>query len=496
MNPAKSAPEVRIVLYARVSTEEQGGEEHHSLEAQLNEMHDYAQQKGWMVVGEFVETLSGTRRDRPQLEAVLELCRSGSFDILLVHELSRLSRSVYHTLDIFDILGKHNIGFASVKDPDFNFADPTKRFFLIILAAISEYYINLLKMHTTKAKRQRAREGLYNASITPFGYAPSGNPSKPPTVVPREAEAVHMAFEKYALGQFTHMDIADVLNATGHRTRKGRRFSKDTVADMLGNPFYMGKIPYRQSHGKTDEMYEGLHESLVSPELWERCQRIRAMRHGASRAVQKPYRVYLLSNLAHCDVCGRRLRSQASKTGQQYYREMSYERGYLDCPHQSIGVRADLVDQQIHALIAAIELPADWQQELAARVGDDEEVYTLRRQRQSLEAERRRIKEMYLRGDFSEDRDLYESELARVRRELDSLPTEDQLENLGATALDGGQFDRGIKGRAGGRVADRRDVPRRAEAQSPQGCCDFMGLDNQQPLGKGKLSTSRTDHGR
>ena len=258
----------------------------------------------------------------------------------------------------------------------------------------------------------------------------------------------------------------------------------------------MGKIPYRQSHGKTDEMYEGLHESLVSPELWERCQRIRAMRHGASRAVQKPYRVYLLSNLAHCDVCGRRLRSQASKTGQQYYREMSYERGYLDCPHQSIGVRADLVDQQIHALIAAIELPADWQQELAARVGDDEEVYTLRRQRQSLEAERRRIKEMYLRGDFSEDRDLYESELARVRRELDSLPTEDQLENLGATALDGGQFDRGIKGRAGGRVADRRDVPRRAEAQSPQGCCDFMGLDNQQPLGKGKLSTSRTDHGR
>src|SRR5512147_1301218 len=127
----KSTIAARVVLYARVSTEEQGSDDHHSLEAQLNEMRDYARQKGWTVVGEFVETLSGTRRDRPQLDALLELARSRNFDILLVHELSRLSRSVYHTLDIFDLLGKHNIGFASVRDPDFDFADPTKRFFLI-----------------------------------------------------------------------------------------------------------------------------------------------------------------------------------------------------------------------------------------------------------------------------------------------------------------------------------------------------------------------------
>ncbi len=32
----------RVALYARVSTEEQSTEEHHSLEAQFNEMHEYA----------------------------------------------------------------------------------------------------------------------------------------------------------------------------------------------------------------------------------------------------------------------------------------------------------------------------------------------------------------------------------------------------------------------------------------------------------------------
>jgi DNA invertase Pin-like site-specific DNA recombinase len=146
---------MRVVMYARVSTEEQGTDEHFSLEAQLGEMREYAQSKGWQVVGEFVESVSGTRRDRPHLQAVLEMAAEGGFDILLVHELSRLSRSVYHTLDIFDVLGKHNVGFASVKDPDFDFADPAKRCFLIIMAAISEYYINLLGLHTSKSKRQR-----------------------------------------------------------------------------------------------------------------------------------------------------------------------------------------------------------------------------------------------------------------------------------------------------------------------------------------------------
>ena len=430
----KSTIAARVVLYARVSTEEQGSDDHHSLEAQLNEMRDYARQKGWTVVGEFVETLSGTRRDRPQLDALLELARSRNFDILLVHELSRLSRSVYHTLDIFDLLGKHNIGFASVRDPDFDFADPTKRFFLIILAAIHEYYIGLLKMHISKAKRQRARAGLYNASIVPYGYASSGDPQQPPVIVPKEAEAVRFAYEKYAAGHHSHVEIMELLTESGYRNRQGKRFPKDTVADMLGNPFYMGKVLYRGDHGKAEEIFDGLHEPIVTEALWESVQRVRASRRSASRAVQKPYRVYLLSNLARCDVCGRKLRSQASKSGPQYYREMSYERGYVDCPHHSLGVRTEVVDKQIHAIVNAIQLPDDWQQDLAEQLGDDEETLQLQRQRQSLEAERRRVKEMYLHGDFEDDADLYHAELARIRRELDSLPTLDQLENLGAAS--------------------------------------------------------------
>jgi len=64
-------------------------------------MREYAERQDWDIVGELPEVMSGTRRDRPQLQLALAMAARHEFDVLLVHELSRLSRSVYDTLDIF-----------------------------------------------------------------------------------------------------------------------------------------------------------------------------------------------------------------------------------------------------------------------------------------------------------------------------------------------------------------------------------------------------------
>jgi len=47
-----------------------------------------------------------------------------------------------------------------------------------------------------------------------------------------------------------------LLFDTGYRNRNGKPFPKDTLADMLSNPFYMGKIVYRGDHGKIEEVFE------------------------------------------------------------------------------------------------------------------------------------------------------------------------------------------------------------------------------------------------
>jgi site-specific DNA recombinase len=450
----------RVAIYARVSTDMQaeGGK---SIAAQLAEMREFAARRDWTVAAEFVDPgLSGTTMDRPALRNLLLAAEQHSFDILLVHELSRLSRRLFDTFRIFDQLGKLNVGFASVKEPDFDFSTPTGRLFLTILAALHQYYIDLLKMHTRKSKRQRAREGLYNASITPFGYRHTGDANTPPLIVPEEARAVQEIFRRYATGRYSYQEVADWINDSGFRTRSGRRFSKDTIADMLRNPFYKGFVAYGQ--GRRDqaakELFPGKHQPLVGPELWDACRRIREQRRGAPRTYQPKYRVYLLNGIATCDVCGRKLRAQGATSG-SYYREMSRARGFIDCPAASSGVRTDVIEEQIGAIFRHLHLPTDWQarlEELLDREGDRQ---TLESRRARLIAERRRLKEMYVRGEFDEDPDLYDQEQARIRRELAELPAPADLETIQRAAATLEELAQ-VWDEAG--PADRRDLLRLA----------------------------------
>ena len=424
--------QVRVVLYARISTGEGMQAEGHSIEAQLAEMHEFAERRGWEVVGEFADVgVSGAHEERPQLQALLAAAAKGVFDILLVHELSRLSRSVYGTFDILEYLGRYQVGFASVKDRDFDYTSPTDRLFLTFLAALNQYYLDQLKMHIRKSKKQRVREGLYNASIPPLGYQHVGDASTPPEPVPEEAEIVRLAFEKYATGQYSYQKVADYLNAHGYTSRNGNPFSKDTIADIIRNPFYKGEVRYRE--GRRDQQHDvirdGQHAGLVSEELWAACHEVRKQHQSASRPFQAQVRTYLLGQLVHCHVCNRRLRSQHSRR-YSYYREMSNARGYHDCPNARIGARAEPLHAQMHALVRALHLPEDWQAEIRAKLGEDEAAVQLRRQRQRLIAERRRLKRDRQRGVYDEDEDLFYAKLERVRSELEMLPSPVELERL------------------------------------------------------------------
>jgi site-specific DNA recombinase len=417
----------RVALYARISTDMQA-EEGFSIAAQLAEMREFAEQKSWSVVAEFVDPgITGRTLERPGLQDLLAAAEERSFDIVIVHELSRLSRSVFDTFAFFELLGKYQIGFVSVKEPQFDLSTPTGRLLLIFIAGINQYYIDILRVHTKKSKRQRSREGLYNASVAPYGYQHAGDPRTPPAIVEEEAKGVYLAFERYAAGRYSYQDLTDLVNDAGFRTRQGRRFSKDTIADMIRNPFYAGKVVYKEGlRGDVGETYDGLHEPIVSEELWNACLRVRQRRHHASRTYQRRPRPYLLSRIAHCHICGRKLRAQSGgKSG--YYREMSYARGYVDCPNAQIGVRAEIFHRQISAIVRQLQLPPDWQEELAQMVGEDEETISLQNRRSRLIARRRRLKEGYIHGDFDEDEDIYRRELEQIRIELEQIPTEDDL---------------------------------------------------------------------
>jgi len=424
---------IRVLLYARVSTEEQGEAGRQSPDAQIHEMRELANELRWTIVHEYREKQSGAERHRPLLTDALNRLQAAEADALMVHDLSRLARSLLFTLEIFERLRQHNALFVSKRERHYDFREPNDRLFLIILAMMHEYSLELLRSHTRKSKRERARKGLYNASIIPFGYAYAGKSDLPPTLVPAEAQIVVAAAEYYAHGTYSDHQVANWLNAQGYRTRDGDKFTNNLIREMLQNPFYIGKIAYKRRHGKAGEIFDGQHEAILPIELWERCQAVRRQRKGSPRTRAPIFRPYLLAQVGVCDVCGAPLRSQAQQGDRTYYRHGDDERAknlspLLTCPHRRGSVRTETVDPQMHALIRTLALTREWNADLVRELRNDEHVRLIQKQRRQAENEKIEILHQKQRGEYDHIPQAYYRDLARVDTILAQLPKIEELD--------------------------------------------------------------------
>jgi hypothetical protein len=253
-----------------------------------------------------------------------------------------------------------------------------------------------------------------------------GDEDTPPKVVKEEANIVRGLFKRYATGKYSYLDLADWVNDTGHRTQSGRRFSQSTVANILRNPFYKGKVVYKKG-GYSEEIYDGQHEDIVSEEVWENVQKMREQR-STTHKHQPAYRVYLLNGIACCDVCQRNLYAWWETRG--YYMDASKKRGFADCPYSGLSTRAAGIDRQVGAIFRRIELPNDWREELEEMLEPYDELEITERRRARLVAKRKRLKRWRIKGMFDDDPEQFDQKLARVRQEIAALPDPIELEAM------------------------------------------------------------------
>jgi DNA invertase Pin-like site-specific DNA recombinase len=86
----KGAPNLmkRVVLYTRVSSSDQ------HTETQLCDLRPLANARGYEIVGEYTDTISGAKAKRPGLDKLMSDARRGRFDIVMVWAFDRMARSV------------------------------------------------------------------------------------------------------------------------------------------------------------------------------------------------------------------------------------------------------------------------------------------------------------------------------------------------------------------------------------------------------------------
>ena len=143
-------------LYARCSTTDQ------TLDAQLHELRQAAQQRGWVVAGEYLdEGVSGAQDARPGLGRLLADAQAGRLDLVVVWRLDRLGRSLQHLLKLLDELTSFGVGFTSLRDPGIDTTTASGRLLLQLLGSFAEYERNLIRERVIAGVRRARANGVH-----------------------------------------------------------------------------------------------------------------------------------------------------------------------------------------------------------------------------------------------------------------------------------------------------------------------------------------------
>ena len=147
-----------LIGYARVSTRDQ---DLTNQEAQLRAA-------GCGKV--FAEKITGSRRDRPQLDRLLDHLRAG--DVVVVTRLDRLARSIRDLLDIVERIGEAGAGLRSLAEPWADTTSPAGRMVLTVFAGIAEFERSLIIERTSTGRAAAKARG------TKFGRKPTLTPAQ------------------------------------------------------------------------------------------------------------------------------------------------------------------------------------------------------------------------------------------------------------------------------------------------------------------------------
>jgi site-specific DNA recombinase len=311
-----AAPAATVAaIYVRVSSKEQV--EGYSLDAQRRACRDFCAGRGYTVVADYADEGISPHTDnlakRPAFSKLLADAETGRYGVIVAHMIDRFARKLRVAPECLEQPGRAHVGVVSVSEPDLNYSTPQGFLVPSMLGALAEWYSRNLATETRKGRAERKRRGPY-AGRLPFGAmkgthgvpCPDAQPIDANGAVTLNHAGLLLAFERAAEGA-TDAEVADALNARGYRPSahaRRARFTREAIRTILANRFYVGELPMckRGSVG----WLKDAHEPLIPVDRFDPVQRQRARRASNANAskVNQNARVYALSGLVRCAVCG------------------------------------------------------------------------------------------------------------------------------------------------------------------------------------------------
>lgn len=339
----------KLIFYRRKSTDSEDKQQL-SLEGQTNEVKRYLELRNFTFNGEqyqiaktIEESMSAKRPGRPGFNKMVNLLQVGVYNGVIAYKLDRLTRNFTDLGTLSDLVqygGKAII----LTDSGLIKNNATDLFTLGINVCVAKKKVDDLSEDTKRGMKQKAAMGWF-PGYAPTGYLNVQNKARMNIIIIDAERGPHVekAFKFYATGLYSLEVLSNLLTKEGFKTRDDRSLSKTSLEAILKNPFYYG---YFRNNGG---LAKGLHEPLISKELWDRVQ---AMLEGRSVCTLKPRSlIYDYRGVLRCAECGCLITAQKTK-GIVYYR-CSKSRGRCTQPY----IQEKDLKPQLEAIFENLYIP-------------------------------------------------------------------------------------------------------------------------------------------
>ncbi len=409
-------PLVRVGLYIRVSGEEQKIKGL-SLEAQQERLEEYARERGWLIVGVYIDAAKTARKNmhkRTEFQKMIEAVKRDELDLLLFCRLDRWFRSVADYYKVMEILQAHGCDWKTI-DEEYDTTTANGRLYINVKLSIAQNEADICGERIDVVFDSKIAHGTVVSGSCPFGY--KVNEEKRLEVSPEEARIVQDAFNRF------ESTVSQRGTVKYIRETYGVNWCDATFRRMLSESLYTGIY---DRGGRRNENF--------CPAIIDRAQFDRVQSLLKRNARSSPSgRVYIFTSILKCAECNHNMVGRiAGRSGNLYYYRCNqhFQRGR--CSHKA-EAREDIIEKwlfdNLESELNRVRL--EWDVKAA-----EKKKAVLRTDKAALKRKLTKLKELYVNElidieEYKKDYEIYTAALRELPEPVAEAPPDfAAIENL------------------------------------------------------------------
>ena len=357
--------------------------------------------------------ISAKDMNRPKLQEMLKLIRQKEIDLVMVTEISRLSRNMRDFLGMWDMIKDYGGSVMSLRE-NFDTTTAAGEMLLFQIMGFAQFERKQCSERVSANILSRASRGLYNGGPVPLGYKLIPEKHGYLAIDEDQAATVKAAFDAF-LREGSLTSAARWLNENGYRAKKfmegggGKKrighFYIDNLHTLLRNKAYVGIKSYTV-RGEVKEA-PAMWEPIIDPITFKRVGDLLSKNKNRLKPQNENSRhCYLLSGINYCNTCGDSLpgKTATGRANRVFY----YENGWAT--KRNAGLSKHLLTCEPKRVLANKLEPLVW-----------DEVVKFLTSTKMLDQMRKEIEKKSENDEGLKERDRIKSKISGLNSQLDAL---------------------------------------------------------------------------